>query len=233
MKIINTPNENRIAIEFFREYCFITDISRKLYPHYFKQNKPEEEITKKLKKEKRKTVGAVSTPANRWGKLEYMNTKLKPKPKENAYKKWFTDLPAIRLNLNPLFEIFEENNVSLNKSEQSKLNKFLDNQEIRNFVIDWNTNKNKESFQENIYETLSIFIRSLGWYSKEDILISALGEEDYNKNSKKCLEIENLIKIFIVEVEKDIEKKDYLFSKLDNGFKYFPALIKQEDYKCF
>jgi len=233
---IKTSNENKIAIEFFKDFNNTTIVSKELYP----------------KSKKTKNVGVVSSNFSKWNKLGYLKLGKIIISKINHKKtKYSQEINAYRLNLKPLFEIFKENNASLNKIEQKKLETFVNNKEIRNFIIDWNKKKNKKKFQENIYETLSIFIRSLDWYDSKDILMSALGEKYYKENSKQCLEVQNIITTFVNEVYEDLtisEKKkfknltkkefkkakkiDFLFSEIDKGFKYFPALFNEEDYRC-
>jgi hypothetical protein len=202
------PHDNKVAIEFFRTYCFGTDVSKKLHPNAFKSGNSDI-----------KNVGSVAKPFSDWNKLGYTDIVRKNIKKINKKKTTYEQgfVSAYRLNLNPVYEEFAKKGINLILTEKKLLNDLLDNQIIRNFIIDWNNINNKEKYKENIYETTLLFLQSIAGYSP-DFVVGVLVDTSIDNKYK---DVELLLDDF------DDKNRNFMqtfHNKIGKAYKYFPAL---------
>ncbi len=215
MNPIRTPNENRIALEYFRDFVFGTEITKKLYP----------EITSKK-------AGPVSDVFNRWNKKGYIDAKQViitkiHKEGKNKGESYAQAGPAYRLNINFFIDYLKsEKEVKITFQDKRHLKEFLDKPEIRYFLYEWIKNiDNSEKMKKTLAEHILTFIRALLNYPEECMLLFAF-DKDISKKYFKIIKIVFNFR-FPSNPNKDKIMRN-LDKKIEEKFDHLPLLLKKQ-----
>ena len=141
------------------------------------------------------------------------------------------NLDQLRLNLSFLFTYLENKNVKLSQEDIDVIDVILNNNDIRNFLFDWNKKKDEGksyknivvySFEKPLLEVIITFLRVIYHYDKDMIVDHVLDKD----TAKEYIKISKIIH----SLKYDSKTRKSFFNaleKIDNLYDIMPVALRK------